>query len=196
MPVLQPEESAAQFPLEIKFRGIDRSDALEQAVRDRVAGLARFGPLLGCRVAIESPHRHHRQGRLCHVRVRLTLPGAELVVGRSSEHHAHEDPHVAVRDAFDAARRQVEDFVRARRGETKSHAAPAHGQICRLLPGRDCGFIRAIDGREIYFHRNSVLHDAFDRLEIGSEVRFAEEAGDEGPQASSVQWRGKHHPVA
>jgi cold shock CspA family protein len=111
------------------------------------------------------------------------------------ERHAHEDPYVAVRDAFDAARRQVEDYVRKRRGETKSHDTPAHGEISRLLAERDCGFIRSADGREIYFHRNSVLHDGFDRLDVGSEVRYTEEAGEEGPQASTVQRLGKHHPV-
>jgi cold shock CspA family protein len=189
-------ESPATVPLEITFRGMDRSVALEDSIRERAVGLARFGSLLGCRVVVESPHRRHRQGQVYHVRVRLTLPGAERVVRRDPpEHHAHEDPYVAVRDAFDAARRQVEDFVREQRGATKSHAAQDRGEVVRLVPERDHGFIRSGDGREIYFHRNSVLHGGYDRLQVGSEVRYSEEQGEEGPQASTVVGRGLHHSI-
>jgi cold shock CspA family protein len=81
------------------------------------------------------------------------------------------------------------------RGQVNGHAAPDHGRVTKFLAGQDCGFIETPDGREIYFHRNAVLDRAFDRLTIGSEVRFVEEAGDKGPQASTVRLIGKHHPV-
>ena len=82
---------------------------------------------------------------------------------------------------------------RRTRGETKAREAVAHGRVGELLP--DHGFIETPEGRTVYFHRNSVLEDAFDELETGSEVRFTEEMGEEGPQASTVKVIGKHHLV-
>lgn len=83
--------------------------------------------------------------------------------------------------------------MRHLRGEVKAHDAPAHGKVVRFLAGEDCGFIEAPDGREIYFHRNSVVDGDFDKLETGDEVRFVEEAGEKGAQASAVHVVGKHH---
>jgi hypothetical protein len=70
--------------------------------------------------------------------------------------HAHQDVYAAIRDAFDAARRQLVDYARERRGEAKMHRLPDHGGIVRFLPEQDCGFILSTDGLEIYFHRKSV----------------------------------------
>jgi cold shock CspA family protein len=110
-------------------------------------------------------------------------------------HHAHEDAHVAVRDAFDALRRRLQDHVRDSRGEVKLHAVPDHGRIARLLPDRDCGFIATAAGNEIYFHRNSVIEGSFDALEVGDEANFVARDAEsaEGPQASTVTPEGKHH---
>jgi cold shock CspA family protein len=134
---------------------------------------------------------------LFRVRVDLKVPGGEIVVGRDPEaHHTHEDVYVAIRDAFDATRRLLEDHVRQGRGDVKLHAVPAHGRIVRLLPDRDCGFIlSATDSSEIYFHRNSVTNGGFDQLVVGDEVRFIAQhsASAEGPQASTVVPVGKHH---
>ncbi len=126
------------------------------------------------------------------------MPGADVVVTRESPRdHAHEDPYVAVRDAFDAAIRQVEDRVRRRRGDVKLHAPPLlRGRVARFVAGEDYGFIETSDGLEVYFHRNSVVGgDGFDRLRIGDEVRLALAEGEKGPQASTIHLVGKHHPV-
>jgi cold shock CspA family protein len=86
----------------------------------------------------------------------------------------------------------LQDYVRRRQPQAmKTHIGPAHGQIVRLLPDRDCGFLATADGQEIYFHRNSVADLAFDKLEIGSEVRFVETMGEQGPQASTVALVGR-----
>jgi ribosome-associated translation inhibitor RaiA len=108
-------------PLEIVFHQLDRSPAVEEDVRERVAKLERIAPdITSCRVTIEAPHRHHTQGNLYAVRVDLRYPGSELVANRSpSADHAHEDVYVAVRDAFKAARRQLQDYQRIRRGDVK-----------------------------------------------------------------------------
>jgi cold shock CspA family protein len=124
----------------------------------------------------------------------MTVPGGELVVGREpDEHQAHEDVYVAVRDAFDEACRQLEAYVSRSRREVKTHEATPHGRITELFADKGFGKIEGSDGREIYFHKNSVLNADFGKLEIGTEVRFAEEEGDQGPQASTVKVVGKHH---
>jgi cold shock CspA family protein len=183
-----------QLPVQITFRDIPRSDAIEAAIRDKVAKLEQvYDRIMGCRVVVEAPHRHRHKGKLYHVRVDLTVPGGELVASRGpNAHHSHVDAYVAVRDAFEAARRQLEGFVRRQRRDVKTHEIPAHGRVSQLMPTEGYGRIQTIDGQEVYFHRNSVL-DGFDKLEVGSEVRYAVEAGDQGPQASTVQLIGKHH---
>jgi ribosomal subunit interface protein len=186
-----------QKPLEITFRHMEPSPALEAVVRERAQKLENFcDEIIGCQVMFEEPHRHHQQGNLYHVRIDLTVPGKEIVVKRSpDDEHAHEDAFVALRDAFDSVRRQLEDYVRIRRGKVKTHEVPAHGRVIRLAPEQNYGRLETPDGREIYFHRNSLIDAEFDDLAIGTELRFVEEAGEKGPQASSVFVIGKHHPV-
>lgn len=186
-----------QVPLQITFRHMERSSALEAKIRERCHKLEQFAEhVTSCRVTIEAPHKHHHKGVLYQVKIDITLPGGELVASRHPDkHHAHEDVYVAVRDAFDAARRQLEDYVRRRRADIKVHASIPHGEIAALFPQDDYGMIAAADGREIYFHRNSLLNANFDELQAGTSVRFVEEMGDKGPQASSVRVEGKHHVV-
>ena len=186
-----------QVPLEIVFHNVDRSPAVEAAVRERAAKLEQFAEnITSCRVTVEAPHKSHQQGNLYTVRVDLHFPGGEAVANRSpAEHHAHEDVYVALRDAFKAARRQLQDRQRILRGDVKPHEAPAHGRIASIDRERSAGRIAASDGREIYFHRNSVLNGRYEQLEPGMEVRFSEEPGEKGPQASTVHLIGKHHPI-
>jgi ribosomal subunit interface protein len=173
------------------------SPAVEAKVRERVEELERFHDrITSCRVVIEVPHRRHLQGDLYHIRVDLKVPGREIVVKRDPpEHHAHEDIYVAVRDCFDAVRRQLEDHARRRRGDVKAHEIPNHGKVANLIAEKDYGFIEASDGTEIYFHRNSVADGGFDKLTVGDEVRFALHPGEgeQGPQASAIVPIGKHH---
>jgi cold shock CspA family protein len=192
------EEPAMQIPLQITFRGMSPSVAVEAKIRERAAKLDRYyGRIMGCRVIVETPHRHHHQGKLFHVRVDLTVPGGELLVRREpARHHAYEDVFVAVRDAFDAIQRQLEDYVRRQRGQVKTHEEQPSGRIVRLFPAEGYGFIETADGREVYFHRNSVLDAAFERLAVGEAVAFVEEAGDKGPQASTVHVLGTHSTPA
>ena len=184
-------------PLEITFRDIPPSEALEADIRDKAAKLDQiYDRIMSCRVVVEAPHGHHHKGRLYHVSVDLTVPGEELVVNRTPhKNHAHENAYVAVRDAFNAAKRQLQNFAQKQRGKVKHHEAPDHGKIAELIPMEDFGRITSSDGQDIYFHRNSVLEKDFDKLEIGDEVRFAAEEGEAGPQASTVHVIGKHHIV-
>jgi len=101
---------------------------------------------------------------------------------------------VAIHEAFDAARRRLEDFSREQRGAVKAHEVPAHGVVAELLNVDGYGFIQSGEER-FYFNRASVLDDAFDDLTVGTPVAFVEEKGEEGPQASTVRVLGKHHYV-
>ncbi len=186
-----------EIPLQITFRDFGHSDAVESRIREHVAKLEQLHDrMTSCRVMVEAHHRRHHKGRIFHVRIDITTPGREIVVNRDQhDKHAHEDVYVALRDAFSAAQRQLRDHVRERRGRTKFHEAPPHGRVVRLVANADHGFLASADGREIYFHRNSVIGADFDSLEVGTEVRFSEAVGDEGPQATSVRPVGKHHIV-
>ncbi len=186
--------------LEIVLRDVEPyEEPVRAAINEKFAKLERFsGDIMGCRVVVEAPHRHRREGRLFHVRIDLTLPGKVVVVDREPHAHvAHEDIHVAVRDAFRAARRKLEDRVRLLRREVKLHETPPQGFVSKIFPKDGYGFIGTPDGREIYFHKNSVLDDAFARLAAGRKVSFFEEEGEKGPQASTVRLlkRGRSRKV-
>ncbi len=186
-----------QIPLQITFRNLKRSDAVEARIRERAEGLEKYyDRIMGCRVIVEAQHKHHHRGNHYHVRVDVTVRDGALVASRDpDEHHAYTDVYVAIRDAFDAMRRQLENYAQRQDRQVKAHATPPHGRVVELYPAEDYGRIEAPDGRLIYFHRNSVVGADFDELRIGAEVRFAEETGERGPQASTVHVVGKHHIV-
>lgn len=112
-----------QTLLQISFRNMEASPSVEQHVRDRAAKLEHFHDrIIACKVVIEQHHRHHRQGRLFHVRLDVSMPRHTIVINRDpAEHHAHEDCLVAVRDAFDAAERLLEDYAKRLHGQVKTH---------------------------------------------------------------------------
>ena len=178
-----------QTPVQISFRDVPPSPAVEAAVGKEVAELEKYcDRMIGCRVVISEPHRHQHKGRLYAVQIAMAVPGEELVVSHEHRlHPGHDDVYLAVREAFHAARRELEDYLRRTRRQVKQHAAPPTGSISRLFSGQDYGFIRCDDGREFYFHRNSLLQKDFDKLRPGDEVSFAEEAGEKGPVAKSVR---------
>lgn len=184
-------------PLQITFRDMNPSEFLEKDIREKAEKLEEyFNKITACHVIVEMHHKHHHQGNLYHVRLDIVLPGKEIIVNRDpKEHHAHEDPYVAVRDAFNAARRQLQDYHEQLKQHVKTHELPPHGKIIKIYPNMDYGLIETSDQREVYFHRNSILNADLEDLEIGNTVRFTETSGDKGPQASSVQLEGKHHVV-
>lgn len=178
-----------QRPLKISSRDFELTEAVESQIRERAEWLETFyGRLSGCEVTVEAPAiRHHRHGGPYIVRVHVTAPGKDLMV----DHQEEEELSQAIREAFDAARRQLEDHLREQRRWVKSHEETPTGRVVQLEKALGYGFIATSDGREIYFHSNSVLNGDFDQLEIGTEVRYAEEEGEKGPQASTVAITGK-----
>ena len=186
-----------QLPLQITFRNLRHSEAIEARIRERAEKLEKYSNrITSCRVAVEAQHKHHQHGNHYHVRVDVTVPDGELVANREpDEHHSYTDVYVAIRDAFDTIRRQLEDHGRRQSRQVKAHETPRHGRIVERYPEEDFGRIETPEGRLVYFHRNSVVDADFDELQIGAEVRFDEEMGERGPQASTVHVVGKHHIV-
>jgi cold shock CspA family protein len=177
-----------QLPLQITAHNFTLSPAEEGLIQAAVAKLDDFAPrILSCRVAIHVPRARGRSGRLYRIHVKLDVPGQEIVVRRRSD----ETIPVAVQKAFKAVCRKLQDHVRRQRGDIKLSRRAPRGTVSRLLRWEGHGFLTSEGGREIYFDRRSVLNDAFDRLEEGSQVRYVEEPGAKGPQASTVRAAGK-----
>jgi cold shock CspA family protein/ribosome-associated translation inhibitor RaiA len=173
----------------VVYRGFGPSAALTARITEELADLERiWDRITGCHVSLELPHRHKRHGKHFLAKIELYVPGKVLSVGRDpSEHEGFEDAYAAVNESFSMLRRQLREYVRAKRGRVKKHEKQPVGVVTQLLGDRECGFLRSEDGRDVYFHRNSVLGGGWQRLKVGSRVAYAEESGDEGPQASTVR---------
>jgi len=192
--------------LQVTFRNMEPSPEIEEWIRAEADKLdTLYTQLMGCRVMIELPHRHHKKGIPFHIRVDLTVPQGEIVVKHEPSLSSrarqlrenqirkqgevnipHKDLQRAITDAFKVAGRRLQDYARRQRGDIKSHVSLPKARVSEILPRAGYGFLTSDDGREIYFHKNSVLGRAFPRLKVGTTVRFAEEQGEKGPQASTV----------
>ncbi|HUL96753.1 MAG TPA: HPF/RaiA family ribosome-associated protein [Usitatibacter sp.] len=173
-----------QTELHIAVHNMPRSDALDARIRDCVAKLELVHPrIISCRVAVEQADKHHHQGRQFTVKVEVRAPGREDVV---ATHHHHEDVYVAVRDAFDSVRRQLEDKVRRARGDVKVHTELQHGKVVRMDAEAGFGFIESDEGSELYFSRDNVVHPSFEALLPGTPVHFIEDESGGSPQAKRV----------
>lgn len=184
-----------QIEPEIAFRGVEPTEGVKEEIRSGIDSLEQVSDqIMSCRIMVEMADHRQRTGNLYRVSINITLPGHEIIVNRApAEHLPQEDLFQAIGEAFDRARQQLIEQARKTRGDVKAHETPSHGHVVRLFP--EYGFIDTADGREVYFHRNSLISGDFDDLEEGSELRFAVEQGTEGPQATSVRPIGKHHPT-
>lgn len=181
-----------QLPLQVTFHGISPSPTLTSYVEKKADKLDKqYGGIMRCRVTVEAPHRHSREGRRYAVRIDITIRGEEIAISRDLG-ESEKDTYAAIDEAFDEAKRRLRDAVDVRRGDVKSHEHPSHGRVSKLFTYEGYGFIETPTGDEVYFHKNAVLNHAFDRLVRGSHVRFIEEEGDDGVHATSVALVGRH----
>lgn len=183
-----------QRPLQIAYRGIASSPALDALIRERAVALERMHPrIVGCRVVVEVPHRGAESAKVpLAVTVEVEVPNRSLVVGRGehARHAAKEDQTAALNRAFDAAERQLEKINDLQDGDVRRHeAAVQSGMVVRLFPEEGYGFIEIDNAPELYFTRNAVAGGAFDDLRVGMMVQVtpATTEGPMGPQASSVR---------
>ena len=181
------------IPLQIVSKDLPVTDSMRSAIEKYVGKLELFYDRIErCEVSISYPNRRHRKGNIYHVRLHIHVPKRDIIINRKqAASGGHEDLLVAMRDAFHAADRKLEDHVRRLRGDVKTHQPPSHGRVARIFPLDGYGFIHSESGEEIYFHERSVLNGAFGKLSVGTEVRYAREQGIDGPQVSSMAIVGK-----
>ena len=175
-------------PLELRFIGMDPSEAVEAAAIAKASKLDQFRPdIMTCRAVVELSDKHRHQGKTYAVRVDVTVPGHEFSVDRVHD----EDVYVALRDAFDDMKRQLQDSVRRVQGQVKQHPALLHGEVVRFADEGRCGFIRSDDGDEYWFGPDNVAGVPFAHLDVGTHVQFIPELAAEGRQAKRVSV-GRH----
>jgi cold shock CspA family protein/ribosome-associated translation inhibitor RaiA len=182
-------------PLDIAFHNIPSSPELEADIRSRVEKLERlFERMVGCRVAVEAQHQSRQTGNVYDVHIEMVVPGGELVVSRqpkkAQERYANPDIRTSIRDAFAAAERQLKSYKSQLRGDVKAYPAREPGQVSRIQPGEDHGFVLTSEGAQLYFHRNSVVDGALEDLAVGDKVDYVESMGDTGPTAVRIFKRG------
>ena len=180
-----------QMPLEIAYRNVEKTDRIDDLIRQKVAKLEQVcDHLVSCHVAVEKPQEHQESGNPYRIRIDMRVPPQhELVVKQNSgEGEMHEGLDTVVRRAFERAQRQLRDLTEQQQGQVKRHAdRDVTGHIERVFRSEGYGFVRALDGREIYFTRGSLPHDDFEEVEVGMGVRHIEQPGEKGPQASTVE---------
>jgi cold shock CspA family protein/ribosome-associated translation inhibitor RaiA len=179
---------------------------LEEMVRKEAAKLDHFyDRITSCRVVVEHPQRAG-SSKVYHVRIDLGLPSGELIVKHTPTLHGtlqdikteksgkeaesvleHKSPQGAIHEAFHEMRRRLQDYSRKQVGFVKNIQKMGEGTVKEVFPDEGYGFLETTDDRQIYFNQASVLDGHFNRLRIGTRVRFAEETGDKGPQASTVK---------
>ncbi len=179
--------------LEIAFHNMDPQPELETYIRERAEKLEKlFERLVGMRVAVEQQHRQHRTGNVYDVHIELMVPGQDIVVSRkpnkAKERYANPDARTSIRDAFEAAERQLKEYKEKLRRDVKTHEPEQPGRVAQLYPAEDHGFIVTNTGTQLYFHRNSCLNVDMEELRTGDPVKYVETVGDTGPTAAKV-WR-------
>jgi cold shock CspA family protein len=180
------EAPAVQTPIEIAYENMEPTPLAERHVLRGMRRIERVAPaLMGVRVTLSQRNLRHRTGSLYEVHLELTLPGPDVALSRTAPLHSEsEDLMSAIGEAFDKARRELIEWHDRVRGNVKVHEPKARGRVTEVFP--DHGFIEASDGSSVYFHRNSIAGEGWARLEVGDEVRFTSEQGDQGPQAIHV----------
>jgi len=172
-----------KLPLQVTFRDMVPLPSMEPEIRRRAAKLDLWTPdLMSCHVVVEAEGNRHRTGHEYAVKASVRVPDEVIVAG---EHQRNEDVFLALRGCFDALDRQLEDYARRRRGQTKQHAIVVHGRI-ESLSDDGVGHIVSDAGDEFRFDRTQVEHPAFEHLSIGQEVRFLEGATRTGREARRV----------
>ncbi len=179
----------------LEVQGLRASAHLRELIDRNLEKLERFyGRITACHVAIRAPNLHHKKGEGYFVTIRLALPDRKDVIVSPPPRGLDKrqaDVTFAVNDAFKRADRQLSHRASRLKGRPPAHDAPPTGKVVRIDAGEGFGFLESEDGREIYFHANSVIGGKFAQLKPGTSVTFHEELGEKGPQASSVHLRGK-----
>ena len=177
-------------PIQVTIRDLPYSEAIQSHVHKKAEKLDHYyHNIQRCCVVIDMPQKHKHQGKLFRVRINLGVPGKDLVVN----HKFDEDVYVAIRDAFQAMSRQLEEYARKRRGHVKTHEGVNFGYVQRLFPEEGYGFILSADGNEHYFSTTNATHPSFQKMQVGDIVHFLSVPADDGWQAHRVTRNNHTH---
>lgn len=178
-----------QLPIEISYRGVAKSDEIEKLVREKAGRLDKFCDHISrCDVIIEKPNQAQHSGSPFRVRIDVTVPPHHELVAdeKPTKHEMHEPLTKVIGDAFRSMERQLTTLTDKQHHRIKTHEEGGHALISKLFAADGYGFITDMQGRDVYFHRDSLKNGDFDRLKVGTEVRFDEVAGENGAHATSV----------
>ena len=171
------------LPVQITIRNIPGSPALESHIRSKSNKLRQFyDRMISCRIVVEFAQNHKHRGKIYNIHIDVMVPGKELVVTKKSS----EDVYIAIRDAFFAIIRQLENHSHKRHGRVKTHSDVMHGHIARMREDEGYGFIEGTDGNEYYFSVTNVKSPRANRLMIGDAVEYIPQPVSEGWQACHV----------
>ena len=165
-----------KLPLQISFRNCPKCPSAVNAIKDRATQLEKYFPrIMGCRVVVETPHRHQHKGNRYRVVVNMTVPGREMVAGKKRNAYiSHDHVFVAIRDSFNAARRKLQDTARRRRGSLKVQLNDSRSKCISLSP-EGYGFILSANGKAMNVHGEGVFNGGFKRLDVGDEAHLMKE---------------------
>lgn len=184
-------------PIEISFKDIEKSEALEGLIREKIAKLEQFhSHVVSCRVVVFIPHHRSVEPQPIAISVEVALPGSKMIVAKAEDNResGRGGNAVLVSTVFDKVLRQIKDENRIMQGEVKAHAsAGTTGRIARLFPEQNYGFVEVVGSPDLYFTRNAVQDGDYDDLAVGDmvQVTIATDEGPMGPQASSVRTIGE-----
>ena len=186
-----------QIQPEIAFHNLSKPDWAEDAILDHIARLEEiYDRLTTCRVRVDQRSNNSNNTVPPVVRIEMSVPGyRDIVVAHEPDHLQRKfqapDLHNAINEAFRIAERRLAQYKDQLRDHTAAAAhVDAHeylGQVAELTPEKDFGFLLTASGGLLYFHRNSLLNGDFDRLKVGTQAHYVEEAGDTGPIAKKVR---------
>jgi cold shock CspA family protein len=180
-----------QVPLEIFYKDVNKTESLDMLIREKADKLEKIcSNITSCSIAVEKPNATTRQRNPYRVRITLNVPpGHEIAVSKEPADNDKDSPlPTVIRNAFSAVEKQLRKLVQLQREEVKKHPEQeVRAIVTKIFPDEGYGFIRTINGREIYFHKNSVVNEDFGQMQEGTGVRFVETDGDKGPQATTVQ---------
>jgi cold shock CspA family protein/ribosome-associated translation inhibitor RaiA len=199
-----------QVPVQITFRNIHGSNEIESRIKEEISSLENYYPrIMGCRVVIDLPHRRHKEGNPYAVKIDIKVPGKEISINRQpSLYHerknihdtriskgkeikvVHKQMEAAINEAFDSARRILQDRIRKQRGDIKMHEEVPHAIVTKLFPKRGYGYLKTPNGRRLFFERQNVLNSDFEKLKVGTRVTYTNEEAEKGPEAVLVRIAG------
>ncbi|PSB15623.1 DNA-binding protein [filamentous cyanobacterium CCP1] len=176
------------------YRDVEKTTAIESLIQEKIAKLEQVCDYVSsCRIVVETIHKRPSHGSPYRVRIDMTVPPSHELVAESNPAEANQyvELDTVIRDAFSRAERQLRELARKQRESERTTSHDLQDDtafVVRIFRDQGYGFLKTLSAEEIYFHRNSVLHDDFDRLEVGTAVRFvAAPQGEQEAHASTVQ---------